>query len=287
MNPNYKTTFVTACFNCNKNQFFINKYLKKSLRTITIECPLVIYCEEEYAHIFRELRRLFNLDHITRVIPVKLEDLFFYQYKQYLLRGEDLETNYNKNAHIVMMNKFKFLEDTIEMNPFSTSHYGWIDVNLLEKNFNDSANYLDINIYDKIAHICANPRDKFTIEVINQWTPQDYADLASFYSRYQWIVAGCFFTMEKTVGKVVLAKLVEKAVEITMKGFGSGEESFFSFVIDDDPDLFNLYVGDYQDTIHNYYRIEKNHNYVAWVVEKWKNSGQEKIYQNILQTIGL
>ena len=56
-------------------------------------------------------------------------------------------------------------------------------------------------------------------------------------------------------------------------------------MIDDDPDLFNLYVGDYQDTIHNYYRIEKNHNYVAWVVEKWKNSGQEKIYRNILRTI--
>ncbi len=286
MNSPYKTTFVTACFNCNKNQFFINKYLKKSLRTITIECPLVIYCEEEHADIFRTIRRLFNLDHITHVIPVKMEELFFYQYKHHLLRGEDLATNYNKNAHIVMMNKFKFLQEAIQENRFSTTHTAWIDVNLLEKNFNDSANYLDINIYDKIAHICANPRDKFTIELINHWMPSWYSDLNAFYSRYQWIVAGCFFTMENMTGLVVLDKLIAKAVEITMQGFGSGEESFFSFVIDDDPDLFNLYVGDYQDTIHNYYRIEKNHNYVNWVVDKWKHSGRESIYRNIQRTIG-
>jgi hypothetical protein len=71
-----------------------------------------------------------------------------------------------------------------------------------------------------------------------------------------------------------------------MKGFGSGEESFFSFVIDECPDLFNLYVGDYQDTVHNYYRIETNKDYVKWIVEKWKNSGREVIYSNIMRTIG-
>ncbi len=282
---NYKTTFVTACFNCNKNNFFINKYLKKSLRTLVIDCPLIIYCEEEYAHIFKEIRKLFNLEHITSIITIKLEDLFFYKYKTYLLRGEDLETNYNKNAHIVMMNKFKFLLDSIEKNPFNTTHFGWIDVNLLEKTFNNSINYLDINIYDKIMHICKNPRDKFTIEVINQWTPEMYSDLNSFYSKYQWIVAGCFFTMENNVGKIVLEKLINKAIDISLKGFGSGEESFFSFIIDENTELFNLYVGDYQDTIHNYYKIEKNHNYVNWVLEKWKNSNRFEIYNNIIKTI--
>ena len=282
---NYKTTFVTACFNCNKNNFFINKYLKKSLRTLVIDCPLIIYCEEEYAHIFKEIRKLFNLEHLTSIITIKLEDLFFYKYKTNLLRGEDLETNYNKNAHIVMMNKFKFLLDSIKKNPFNTTHFGWIDVNLLEKTFNNSINYLDIDIYDKIMHICKNPRDKFTIEVINQWTPEMYSNLNSFYSKYQWIVAGCFFTMENNIGKIVLEKLINKAIDISLKGFGSGEESFFSFIIDENTELFNLYVGDYQDTIHNYYKIEKNHNYVNWVLEKWKNSNRIEIYNNIIKTI--
>lgn len=283
----YKTTFVTACFNCNKNDFFINKYLKKSLRTLLIHCPLIIYCEEEHAHIFREIRKLFNLDHITHVITAKLEDLFFYKYKQYLMRGEDANTNYNKNAHIVMMNKFKFLMDAIEQNVFNTTHTGWIDVNLLEKTFNDSVNYLDVNVYDKIAYICENPRDKFTIQVINQWSPEMYTNLDEFYGKYQWIVAGCFFTTENMVGKIVLQKLIDKSIEITIKGHGSGEESFFSFVIDDNTDLFNLCVGDYQDTIDNYYKITKNTQYVAWVIDKWRNSGREQIYRVILDTYHL
>ena len=285
MNSTYKTTFVTACFNCNKNQFFINKYLKKSLRTLLIECPLIIYCEEEYAHIFREIRALFQLDHLTQIIPVKLEDLYFYKYKEYLVRGEDLQTNVNKNAHIVMINKFKFLYDSIEANPFQTSHFGWIDVNLLDKTFNNSTNYMDLEIYDKIQHICKNPRDKFTIEVINQWTPAMYSDLNSYYSKYQWIVAGCFFTMEICVGKFILQKLIDKVIEISLQGFGSGEESFFSFVIDAHTDMFHLYVGDYQDTIHNYYTITTNKEYVKWIVEKWKQSGRTEIYTTILRTI--
>jgi len=281
----YNTTFVTACFNCNKNSFFINKYLKKSLRTLVIECPLIIYCEPEYSHIFRDIRRLFNLDHITHIISVKLEDLFFYKYKSSLIRDEDLETNYNKNAHIVMMNKFKFLLDSIEENKFNTSHFAWIDVNLLEKTFNNSVNYLDISIYDKIMHICQNPKDKFTIEVINHWTPDMYYNLSEFYSRYQWIVAGCFFTMENNIGKIILKKLIDKAIEISLKGFGSGEESYFSFIIDENTDLFNLYVGDYQDTIHNYYKTEKNPDYVNWVINKWKISNRTAIYNNIMQNI--
>ena len=279
----YKTTFVTACFNCNKNKFFTNKYLKKSLRTLVIECPLIIYCEEEYAHIFRDIRKLFNLEHITQIVTTKLEDLFFYKYKAGLLRGEDVETNYNKNAHIVMMNKFKFLLDSIEENRFNTSHFAWIDVNLLEKTFNNSVNYLDLEIYDKISTICKNPKDKFTIEVINHWTPEMYANLNEFYSKYQWIVAGCFFTMENNIGKIVLQKLIDKAIEISLQGFGSGEESFFSFIIDENTDMFNLYVGDYQDTIHNYYKTEKNQDYVNWFIHKWANSNRSEIYNNIIK----
>jgi hypothetical protein len=277
----FKTTFVTACFNCNKNKFFTNKYLKKSLRTLVIECPLIIYCEEEYAHIFRDIRKLFNLEHMTQIVTTKLEDLFFYKYKASLLRGEDVETNYNKNAHIVMMNKFKFLLDSIEENRFNTSHFAWIDVNLLEKTFNNSVNYLDLEIYDKISAICKNPKDKFTIELINQWTPAMYANLNEFYSKYQWIVAGCFFTMENNIGKIVLEKLINKAIDISLQGFGSGEESFFSFIIDENPNMFNLYIGDYQDTIHNYYKTEKNHDYVRWIIQKWKDSNRPEIYNMI------
>jgi len=281
----YNTTFVSACFNCNKNKYFIKTYLKRSLRTLIIDVPLIIYCEKEYAHIFRDIRKLFNLEHITKIITIELEELFFYKYKSYLLRDEDLETNYNKNAHIVMLNKFKFLLDTIEENPFSTTHFGWIDINLLEKTFNDSVNYLDKDIYDKISYICKNPRDKFTIEVINQWTPDMYQDLNIFYSRYQWIVAGCFFTMDAVNGKFILQKLIDKAIEITLKGYGSGEESLFSFIIDENTNKFSLYAGDYQDTIHNYYKIEKNHNYVNNILNKWYISGRTEIFNNIISTI--
>ena len=279
--PSYKTTFVSACFNCNKSEFFTNRYLRKSLRTLVIPCPLIIYCEEDTAHIYRTIRSLFHLEHITYIVEVKLEDLYFYKYKSYLTRGEAEESNYNKNAHIVMLNKFKFMLDSIEENRFNTTHFGWIDINLLDKTFNNSVNYLDNEIFNKILHICQNPKDKFSIQVINKWTPDMYADLTKFYSRYQWIVAGCFLTTDIASGKIILPKLIEKSVEISMIGHGSTEESMYSFIIDENTDLFNLSVGDYQDAVHNYYKLETNRDYVLWVVNEWKNSNRDVIFRNI------
>jgi hypothetical protein len=90
--------------------------------------------------------------------------------------------------------------------------------------------------------------------------------------------------MENNIGKIVLQKLIDKAIEISLKGHGSGEESFFSFIIDENTDMFNLYVGDYQDTIHNYYRIEKNVNYVKFIIDKWRVSNRIQIFNNIMKT---
>jgi len=285
MSNTYKTTFVTCILNCNQNKFFINNYLKKSLRTITIECPLIIYCEQEYADIFFTIRKLFKLDHITQVKITTVEELFFYKYVSKVNMVEDLNTNTNKNAHIVMMNKFKFMLDCIEENKFNTTHFGWIDVNLLDKVMNNSTNNFSIDIYDKILHICNNPKDKYTIQVLNHWTPDWYSNLEHFYSKYQWIVCGGFFTTEIEIGKQVLPRLINKVIEISSKGFGRGEESYYSFIIDETPELFNLTVGDYQDIIYNYHGTTSNHSYVNWVVDKWKNSNRTEIYNNILKNI--
>ena len=91
--------------------------------------------------------------------------------------------------------------------------------------------------------------------------------------------------MDEINGKFILQKLIDKTIEIMVKGFGSGEESYYSFVIDENTDKFNLNVGDYQDIIHNYYKVEKNHNYVNAVINKWYQSGRTEIFNNIIRTI--
>ena len=285
MDASFNTTFVTACYDCNKgSEFFLNRYLRKALRTILIPCPLVIYCEAETASIFRTVRTLFGLGPLTHIIEQPLEDLFFYKFVPLLTkRGEAPDTNYTKITHCVMLNKFKFMLDAIAENRFGTSHVGWIDCNLLDKTFNDSVNYMDNDIYNKILHICQNPKPRFSIEVINQWTPAHYADLDRFYSSYAWIVAGCFLTTETSIGIAVYTALLNKAVELTIQGYGSGEENVYAYVIDERPDLFNLSIGDYQDTIHNYYGVTKNHAYVKWVFDKWAQSGRQAIHDQLAQ----
>jgi hypothetical protein len=152
---------------------------------------------------------------------------------------------------------------SIELNPFDSTHFAWIDVNLLTKTFNNSLNYIDDTVYDKINKICKEPKDKLSIQILNYWHPEYYSNLSTFFSKYQWIVSAAFFTIESEVGKEILPKFTQKAEELINKGFCQGEESIFAFIIDQYPNYFNLSVGDYEDSINNYYgfKIKKECNH--------------------------
>ena len=79
-----------------------------------------------------------------------------------------------------------------------------------------------------------------------------------------------------------MEKLIEKVHEISKLGYGHGEESFYAYIIDKYPDLFSLYIGDYQDAIHNYYKLNSNEYYVDWVIGIYKDNNHLKRLIKIL-----
>lgn len=282
----YKTTFVTGFYSCNEDMD-VKAYFRKCMRTLSAPVPLIIFCEKAHEEFFLGTRKLFGLDAITHVKTIPLTELFFYQFKDQVDKNRELywptrDPRVNSVSHLITLSKFQFMRDAMNLNPFHTSHFGWMDINLLNKLCNNSLNYLQDDIYDKLRDICCNPKPKVCIEVINCWKPEDYSNLREFYSSYRWIVAGCFWTTELEVGQQIVAKLIAKSVEITNLGFGHGEEAMFSYIIDENEDSFHLYIGDYQDTLHNYYRPVSNLHYVNQIIEIYKSRQHFQRLQAIL-----
>jgi hypothetical protein len=282
MSTNYKTTFVTCLFNLHKNNDYKtqanNYYFRNSIRTLLLEEPLVIFCDEEYKEKYTNIRKELGFENITKIISFDIKEFYLYKYKNHIESFKNFDPNSKMNAEIYILwfSKFEMITRTMNENYFNSTHFCWLDINLLSKTFNSSINYLEYDIHDKLSEIAKNPRDKFAIQTINCWNSSDYENLDSFFSQYRWIVSCCFFTVEKETASFIIPKIIEKTEELLNLNYCQSDESIFAFIIDQYPEHFSLYIGDYQDTIHNYFTVERNDNYVDWVmninIEKNKNT---------------
>lgn len=284
----FKTTFVTCLFDCHKTNEFDKEanriYFKNSLRTLFIEQPLIIYCDEHYSEKYYQIRKALGYEDMTIVVPKNFEDLYFYKYKDVIDNIKQSETNQKLTSelYIAWFSRYKLMLEVMENNHFNSTHFAWIDINLLSKKFNNSLNYIEPDIYDYLNEIAQNPRDKFTIQMINSWSKKSYQDLDNYFSKYRWIVACCFYTTDIETGNFIFPKLISKIEELLHLNYCQSDESIFAFLIDDYEDYFNLSIGDYQDTIHNYFTVESNHNYIDWVINRNIEKGNKTRIKNVL-----
>ena len=129
-------TLVTACFD-------LHKYSPKCRTTeeclhlidplLQIPVYLVIYGSKTTIPAIRARRHKY--DAITQYIEMEIEDLWTYQFLDQVKqnRAKYWPTRDERTcaeSHIICCNKFDFVMETISINPFNTTHFGWIDAYL-------------------------------------------------------------------------------------------------------------------------------------------------------------
>ena len=129
-------TLVTACYD-------LHKYNTKCRTTaeclnlidplLKIPVYLVIYGSKTTIPAIRARRHKY--DKITKYIEMELEDLWTYQFLEQVKQNRDKywptrDERTCAESHIICCNKFDFLLETITINPFNTTHFGWIDAYL-------------------------------------------------------------------------------------------------------------------------------------------------------------
>jgi hypothetical protein len=144
-------------------------------------------------------------------------------------------------------------------------------------------NYIDDSVYGKLNKICENPKDKFSIELINFWQPSDYENLISFFSVNRWIVAAAFFSTDIPTIKFIGPKFIEKSEELFLKEFCQADEQIYAFLIDQYPDYFDLFVGDYEDSINNYFGFETKKDFDLNQYNDWTLSRKTGYITNVLK----
>ena len=129
-------TLVTACYD-------LHKYNTKCRTTaeclnlidplLKIPVYLVIYGSKTTIPAIRVRRHKY--DKITKYIEMELEDLWTYQFLEQVKQNRAAywptrDERTCAESHIICCNKFDFLLETMTINPFNTTHFGWIDAYL-------------------------------------------------------------------------------------------------------------------------------------------------------------
>ena len=294
-NNNSNWTLVTAYFNLTKcpdaSKEIItrdqNYYISHSISTLSLPYNLVIYCDNDSLEKIKEIRPAY-LNEKTHYIVREFDDFRFKKSTRYL--NETFKTyreiiNINRqnkpyffdnrntaSYYLFCMLRYIILKETIETNPFNSTHFCWINFCIERmgwKNIKHLDEGLSVN------------RDKFSTCYID-YIPESLIKNTHEYFKYgRCSMCSGFFTGNKEYMFKVCDLLENKFLEYLSQGYGHADEQLYSPVYFENTDLFEHYYGDYYQMITNYRYIYEApeppiYNFI-------KNSFEHKNYSKCLE----
>lgn len=207
----------------------------------------------------------------TYIYNKKFEETYYYNHLDKL---KILQTKYNIfNGHlehetpmyiILNNNKFDFIQLAIELNPFESKHFIWMDfgINHVALNPEKISDWIN-NVPDKIKQLCINP---FTENVPNK-------------EHFRYIyhnMAGGLFSGSLENMKKYSELFKNKTEEIYNDNWYQIDEAVMTIVHKENPDLFDLYYGDYIGIISNYLSPIHSLNLILYGSQKYINDNRMK-----------
>ena len=236
---------------------------------LEVPCYLVIYCDEELEPLIREVRGGTVWHALTRIVVQPFESLWCASLVDRVRANRTVywptrDSRTCAETHLITCNKADFVLKTMDLNPFGTPYYGWIDSNIGEGGSKISWNYknhLLLSMLSKVDH-------RFHLQIMNVTDKRfkERVNKRECYAAYRWIACGCLFTTGVEIGRRVLGRVKELVVEATEMGFGHGEEMFYLEIIDEFYDESHRGYGDYRDLLHNFIEPTTNLVYIYWNV---------------------
>jgi hypothetical protein len=212
--------------------------------------PIIFFIGEDDDETFNtiyNIRKELGLLHFTHIFKLDFKLTYFYKY---LSRLEELQKKFiihnGKITHetplyvILNNNKFCFIEKSIELNPFNSSHFVWMDfgINHVAKNTELIHDWI-FKVPDKIKQLCINPY----IENIN---PKKYFELI-----YHNCAGGLFSgSKENLIKYIELFK--QKTEQIYNEDWYQIDEAVMTMVQRENYHLFDFFYGDYEGIVSNY-----------------------------------
>lgn len=259
----FSMTITTAFFDIGRGdwngyQRSVEDYLGYSKNMLSLNCNMVIYTQEKFRHHFEEHRKHIDPDLTkTKIVTMSLEEIPYYDYLQKItdLMNDDFfiyniklrhpdslrpEANYPL-YNIIQFAKSKFVEKTIENNPFDTNYYCWMDTGIYHSSFPEEFKFQKF------------PKKNFEILSDNKihqfyriFPKKKDIHKVSYYSELDDVrIVGAWFGGHKDALRIY-SQIINKVVDDSIKeGVISDDQNIYTISYLENSELFTLHDGNF------------------------------------------
>jgi hypothetical protein len=251
-----KFCLVTSLFNINREDMSGNDgrtwedYLLWFEKTLRLKSPMIVFCQDDLVE-FVEKRREYPTKIITHTVPEipyyflkdKIETIIFSEeYQSKIDVPQRIECQHPMYT-VVQYSKFKWLDRAIQINPFDSEYFFWIDAGASRHfdGFDTNQNFpsqTSLDAFDQMG-------EKFLLQLNMEF----YADLAyaeTLNEDYLWnsraITCGSFFGGKLEAVKKVNMEIHDILINKMINNkFVNNEQIALAYLLKTKPDLFVEY----------------------------------------------
>ncbi len=283
-------TIVTAFFKLGRESWkgferSVDYYLTRAKRVFSLDDYMVIYIPPELTEFVETYREKYL--HKTKVIPLTVEELYFYKYKHQIqqvmqspafkegLLIPDSPAAAHPLYDIVVWSKIPLVLKTIKENPFNSSHFVWLDFGIPYFILKDPMlnKPLLSDIADKIKLLCLT------------YPLQEDLDIQTFFKSDPIRFSGTMITGNMENFKL-LSQYIEREVQFCLsQNLVGHEQALLCQIFLKHPELFELYYGWWGEAISNYDGITQNLVAIMHNAFTCKEAGRIDVFEEILGKI--
>lgn len=140
------TTIVTCYYKLpisKHNNLTKNNYLEWMQNMLSIDSPMVVFCDKISASLIESLRH--GKMEKTKIINMPFHEFHTYQYYGTFLKNYEIDHEKNIGhtpfLYMIWNEKSNFLKKAIELNPFESDYYLWVDIGCFRYKTNEFLHY--------------------------------------------------------------------------------------------------------------------------------------------------
>lgn len=161
------TTIVTGYFELDISKASPDKYRLWMSNMLMNNNPMVIFCDENSYNTINELRK--GNETNTRIIITDFEEFLCYRYvnhfHNHMRLDHELKRGHNLFLYMIWNEKSNFLKRAIELNPFNSDYFLWVDIGCFRLPNTEFLNWPNPKRIEEI------PKDKVLLLSVEPFSP--------------------------------------------------------------------------------------------------------------------
>lgn len=280
------TTFVTAYFNAlpsvhPKAEERFAEYRDNAADLLKHPANLVFYGDEAMAaHVYKE-RVAAGLADKTYIHIMSISDLPLFERQEQIHNlyiygdGDSAFTRcprFTPRYQMIILSKVQLLERAININPFNSSNYIWIDFGIYRhrRDYPGSYNRLPANLTEVMAESLTTD----TIRMAAVMPPNDtYMDAKEYNKEYRQAAAANIFGGSVKAIRALIPKFKEELELVFSHNILPCEENIFGRLIMSYPKLFDVFISRYTTVLANFAYQTYGIDYCIGFISKFCHHG--------------